>query len=175
MNKLIVILSLLAAFIFFGCSSGITYAEQLKAEQKLIDAYIKRNNIKTVKTMPKAGEWTDNLYYQSPSGLYFHLSEAGEPGDSAEQNNRIIMRYIEYTLDAVADTIFNWNTIDFTYPPYINYLDYSQGCDAWHEAISYMKFNNSYAKLIVPSTIGTSTAEDDVMPIGYDFRIKIQK
>ncbi|HPC26966.1 MAG TPA: hypothetical protein PK410_05510, partial [Paludibacteraceae bacterium] len=74
-----------------------------------------------------------------------------------------------------ADTISNWNTIDYPHPFTFNYLDYSQACQAFHEAVSYMKRNDSEAKIIVPSKIGFSEYMNSVTPLGYDLKIKIQK
>jgi len=160
---------------FFGCQDGVTYAEQLKQEQKLIAEYIKRNNIKVVKTMPT--DWTDeNLYYLSPSGLYFRLVDVGDTaGLAVEKKDLITPRYTKYTLGVNSDTVHKENTIHYPHPKSFYYLDISTEGKALHEAVGYMKFNDSRAKLIVHSKIGDAADENSVTPYGYDFSIKIQK
>jgi len=99
------------------------------------------------------------------------------PGDTAANadtlasNDVVVIRYRQYTLTEDPDTLYYWNTIDYPYPISFSYLDYTQACTAWHEAVSYMKRNNSEAKLIVPSKIGLSEYMNSVTPLGYDFKI----
>ncbi|MBP1677801.1 MAG: hypothetical protein H6Q20_2360 [Bacteroidetes bacterium] len=180
MKKISFFLTLLfgASLILASCNDGETYAEQLKAEKELIADYIKRNDIKVVTTMPTKFPWDDNVYYKSSSGLYFRLEEQGDVSvlsDSIEANDLVVARYYQYTLNAVSDTISNWNTVDYAYPSTFNYQDDSQACTAWHEAVKYMKYNNSRARFIVYSKIGFSAASESVTPYGYDMIMKFQK
>ncbi|MBP8945108.1 MAG: DUF4827 family protein [Paludibacteraceae bacterium] len=172
-------LCLMSLFLLFSsCSDRKTYAELLKDEKKIIADYIERNNIQVVTTFPKINEWGEKVYVKTASGLYFHLVNPGDTSanaDTVAQNDLVIVRYIQYTLTVPADTISNWNTIDYPYPFTFNYLDYSQACQAFHEAVSYMKRNDSEAKIIVPSKIGFSEYMNSVTPLGYDLKIKIQK
>lgn len=163
-----------------ACNNDVTYAEELKAEQNLIKDFISRQHIKVVTKMPTSFPWDDNVYYKSPSGLYFRLvSEGdsivdGQKIDSVKSGDLIITRFIQYTLNEVSDTLFNESTIDYPYPTTFNYLDYSQVCTAWHEAVGYMKYHNARAKLIVYSKIGFSDYSDPATPMGYDLRIMVQ-
>lgn len=160
--------------IFYSCSNTQTYAQQLDAEKTLIAAYIKRNGIQLVDTLPAVNKWTDKLYYHSTSGLYFHLVSPGDT-DTLVLKDLVVPRYIQYTLDVVADTVRNWSTIDYPFPATFIYGDLSQSCKGFQEAVSYMKGNNSQAKLIVPSKLGFSTYLNSVTPLGYDLKIQIQK
>ncbi len=172
------------AFTFSSCTDEITYADQLKAEKKLIADFIARNNITVVETMPTTFPWPEKVYYKSSTGLYFRLTDQGdryiEDGklnpDSLEVNDEIVMRYIKYTLTAKADTASYLNTTDNPIPTSFNYYDFTQdqSCKGWHEAVSYMKYNNAEAKIIVYSKLGFSD-ESTVTPYGYDFSIKIRK
>lgn len=167
---------LFLSFILSSCDNTTTYAEQLKAEKELIADYIKRNNIKVVTEEPKV--WDDNVYLLTESGLYFHLINVGDsaaPAEVLDTNDLVVPRFYQITLNAKPDTIFNWNTINFPYPTTFNYLDDSQACTAWHEAVSYMKFNNSRARFIVKSKIGFEDASTAVTPYVYDMKIKFQK
>ena len=170
---------LLVALVFSSCSNTQTYAEQLKAEKELIADYIKRNNIKVVSEFPTEFPWAENVYVLTKSGLYFHLVSEGDTGvdaDTLVANDLVVPRYYQYTLNAKSDTVVsNWNTVDYPYPTTFNYLDQTQVCVGWHEAVSYMKRNNSRAKFIVHSKIGFSDARDAVIPYGYEMKIKIQK
>lgn len=93
----------------------------------------------------------------------------------AEAGDKIAPRYIQYTLDEKPDTIFKLNTIDDPYPLTFTYLNSSEACDGWQEAVGLMERNNAEAKLIVYSKIGFSTYADPATPIGYDIKIKVQK
>jgi len=108
--------------------------------------------------------------------LYFHLSNPGEGSDSLEINNKVIPRYIEYTLTEVADTVSHYSILDDNgYTLDFNYGDLNQMCTAFHEAAKYMKRNNSEAKIIVHSKIGFKDKWSPATPMGYDLTIKIQK
>lgn len=174
----------LASIFASSCSNTKTYAELLKDEQSLIEGFIKRNNITVVTTFPTDTPWVKDgkdVYALLPSGLYFHMINPGDSSksktykDTLELKNVVVTRYVQYTLAAVADTVSNWSTIDFPYPPSFVYGDFSQSCKAFQEAAYYMKRNNSEAKIIVPSRIGFQTEMMSVTPLGFDLLIKIKK
>ncbi|MDR2840975.1 MAG: DUF4827 domain-containing protein [Paludibacter sp.] len=167
-------ITLLSTLALFSCQDGRTYAEQLKSEERLINDYIKRNHITVVKTKP--AKWSENVYWKTPSGLYFQLTDVGDTTSaSVMPNDIVIARYRKITLNVNPDTVSTWNTIDNLYPDKFNYLDMSQVCEGWHEAVSYMKYNNSRAKMIIYSKLGFTEDESAVIPYIYDFRIKLQK
>jgi len=89
--------------------------------------------------------------------------------------NIVVPRYREYTLGVVADTISNWSTIDYTYPSSFTYGDLTLSCKAFHEAVSYMKRNDSEAKIIVPSSIGFNSELLTVTPKAFDIKMKFQR
>ena len=172
--SLIFVLSTLIA----SCDDDVTYAEQLRAEKKLIADYIKRNNIKVVTEFPADSVWADSsIYYLSPTGLYFRIEEPGDVADSlpVSSGDNINPRYHQYTLTENPDTISDWSTIDFAFPSSFYYGDLTQACDAWHEAVGYMKHSNSIARIIVPSKLGFDGDVNSVTPYGYYFKIKFQK
>ncbi|OIP82941.1 MAG: hypothetical protein AUK44_06735 [Porphyromonadaceae bacterium CG2_30_38_12] len=173
-------LSIIIILGFAACtSSNVTYAKQLKDEQQLIADFIAREKIQVVTTMPTTYPWPDKLYYKSYSGLYFHLKNQGDitSTDSVELNDLVSMRYIQYTLTTNPDTTRYMNTLDRPYPTTFNFYDATQtaACKGWQEAISYMKYSNSEAKLIVFSKLGFQADETSVTPYGYDIDIKIRK
>ncbi len=168
---------LLAGFVLSSCKDdNVTYAEELATEQKIISDFIKRNGISVVTTMPSQ-PWPAKVFYKSPSGLYFRLTNAGDTqsNDTVESGDLIVPRYIQYTLTAKPDTLFNLSTTDFEYPSKFNYLDFTQACVGWHEAVGYMKRHNSEASILVFSRIGFTQFNRPATPIGYDLKIKIQK
>lgn len=166
---------LFSGWVFTSCKDdNVTFAEELAAEQDLISDFIKRQGIKVVTSMPT--NWSDTkVYYKSPTGLYFRLNEAGDSTTQAASGDLIVPRYIQYTLNVKPDTISHLSTIDFELPYKFNYLDYTQVCKGWHEAVTYMKNHNSAASIIVFSRIGFSQYGRPATPIGYDLKIKIQK
>jgi len=176
--SLVLILSLSMALLT-SCDDSKTYAELLKDEKTTIADYIERNNIQVVTGDPEdITEWTENLYVKTSTGIYFHLVSPGDTTvkeDSIETNDLINVRYIQYTLTTKPDTIFSLNTIDSPYPTSFNYADYTQSCTAWHEAVSYMKYNEAQAKIIVPSKLGFDTYMESVTPMGYDMKIQFRK
>jgi len=183
------LLSLLAS----SCSNTKTYAELLTDEKNLIDAYIERNNIEVVSTFPTDAAWvikdtvkitsntikitSKDVYVKTTSGLYFHMVNPGDKSstDTLELKNLVVPRFKEYTLNVVSDTISNWNTIDYPYPSDFIYGDLTLSCKAFHEAASYMKRNESEAKIIVPSKIGFNADLLTVTPMAFDLKIKFQK
>ncbi|MBN2766178.1 MAG: DUF4827 family protein [Paludibacteraceae bacterium] len=171
---LIVLLSIIVS-----CDDNVTYAEQLRAEKELIADYIKRDSIIVITELPHDSvfPWPKNTYYLSSTGMYFRLEERGEYADTlaVSSGNRINPRYHQYTLTQKPDTVSDWNTIDFAYPSSFYYNDLTQACKAWHEAVSYMKYNNSIARIIVPSKMGFEADVNSVTPYGYLFKIKFQK
>jgi len=173
-------LAFLTSLLATSCSDTKTYAELLKDEKNLIEAYVKRNNIEVVSTFPANTAWRNNgkdVYVLTTSGLYFHMVNSGDlsSNDTLMSKNIVVPRYKQYTLCVVADTLSNWSTIDYTYPSSFTYGDLTLSCKAFHEAASYMKRNDSEAKIIVPSSIGFSSELNSVTPMGYDLKIKFQK
>ncbi|NDP19691.1 MAG: DUF4827 domain-containing protein [Paludibacter sp.] len=163
------------AFIFFSSCNDTTYAKELKLEKMLIDDYIKRNHIKVLNVRPANSEWKDNDYYLTPDGLYFHLVDSGIGKDILETSDVIVPRYKQYTLNIDSVTISNWTTIDFPITQDFVFGDYTQSCTAFQEAVSFMKRNESVAKIIVPSKIGFKAYWTPATPMRYDLKIKIQK
>jgi len=173
-------LGFLISIIASSCSNTKTYSQQLDDEQALITTYIKRNNIIVVSTFPTSMPWVKNgndIYVKTSSGLYFHMIDPGNTTnmDTLMSKNTVVTRFKQYTLNAVSDTISNWNTIDYPYPETFTYGDMTQSCKGFQEAVSYMKRNDSEAKLIIPSGNGFTIYMNSVTPLGYDLKIKILK
>ena len=167
----------ITGFAISSCDDNVTFADELAAEQTLINGFIKRNNITVVDKMPITFPWPDKVFYKSNSGLYFRLTAQGAvtSGDTIQSGDMVVARFLQYTLNEKADTLPNLSTLDFPYPTTFNYMDYSQVCVGWHEAVGYMKRHNSEATIIVYSRIGFSQFNRPATPIGYDLKIKIQK
>lgn len=166
-------LSFLVVIISTSCSNVKTFAQQLDDEQATINAYIKRNNINVLSAFPSDKKWGSNDYVKTGSGLYFHLVDSGNrsiKGDTLLAKNTVIPRYKQYDLTTTSDTISNWNTNDYPYPPEFTYLDMTQSCKAFQEAVSYMKRNESQAKIIVPFLLGFDSSN----PTPYCYTLKIQ-
>ena len=165
----------LISLISSSCSNTKTFAQQLDDEQTLISAYIKRNNINVLTAFPADKKWKANDYVKTGSGLYYHLVDSGNtsvPGDTLILKNIVVTRFKQYLLSLAADTISNWSTIDYPYPPTFVYGDLTQSCKAFQEAATYMKRNDSEAILIVPSEIGFTADQNSVTPYGYTLKIK---
>ena len=167
----------LTSLLSTSCTNTKTYSELLNDEQTLIGAYIKRNNINVLSSFPADKKWGPNDYVKTGSGLYFHLVDSGNTSipDTLQLKNTVVDRYKKYTLNIASDTISNWNTIDFPYPDEFVYGDLTQSFKGFQEAVTYMKRNDSEAKIIVPSIIGIQADMMSVTPYGYYLKIKILK
>jgi Domain of unknown function (DUF4827) len=177
-NYYLLVLTLLTSLVITSCSNNTTYADELKTEQSLIKNYIKREHINVLSKMPATWAPNNNDYVLTESGLYFHLDSVGDPTVAVEAGNTVIPRYIQYTLGEPADTIRKRTTFEFPYPTTFVYGDNSNldiSCTAFQEAVSYMKNNNSYAKLIVHSKIGFKENWTPATPIAYELKIQIRK
>lgn len=167
----------IAVLTITGCKDrDSVYSVQRKAEKKLIEEYIKRENIKVLNEFPADNQFADNEYVLTESGLYFQLVDEGTGTDTIAYNDKVILRYKRWGLNSYSDTISYWTTDESAYPLTFQYgisSDYS--CEAWQEAVGYMKRNNSHAKLIVESKLGFSDDENSVTPYAYEIKIKIQK
>ena len=99
-------------FVLIGCNNN-TYSDDLKEEQKLIENFIQRQGIQVVTEEPS--EWADNVYWKLPDydNYYFHLVQRGDTTSAElEAKDKVLLRYRQYTLDAYADTISYWPTLD---------------------------------------------------------------
>ncbi len=166
---------LVSVFFIWSCNDGMTYADELKAEQNLIDNFIKRQQIQVVTIMPTEFPWPEKVYYKDKTGFYFRLTHRGDyQNDSIEVGDQIVTKYEQYTLGVPADTISTVSTIQLPHPNEFFYRDYSTGCPAWHDAVGYMKYNNAEAQLIVPSQIGFPEFIKPATPVGYDVKIRVR-
>jgi Domain of unknown function (DUF4827) len=171
----LIIIAFCSSIILSSCANT-TYATELQNEQTLIADYINRNNINVLSSVPANNIWGVNDYVLTASGLYFHLTSSGDTAVTVQLSNEIVPRFKQYTLNAVSDTISNWSTVDSNgYPEDFIYGDYTQMCTAFHEAVSYMKHNNSEAKIIVYSKIGFKENWNPATPMGYQLKIKIKQ
>lgn len=172
----LIAITLITASILASCNDT-TYAQELKAEQLLIKNYIKRDSINVLKQEPDSNYvWGKKDYWLTSTGLYFHLESKGS-GAKLKTSDIVVPRYIQYTLDEVPVTVSHWSTSDDEYPTTFVYGSgsYTSVCTAFNEAASYMKRNDSEAKIIVHSKIGFTINQSPATPMGYTLKIKIQK
>lgn len=180
MLKVFFYIPLLAMFFTLAACNDdtLTFAEELEAEQALIQDFLNRRNAVVVTVKPTSFPWPDNVFYKTPSGMYFRLTYPGDiqnPADSLVAGDRVVPRFIQYTLQVNADTLFNWNTIDFPYPVTFRFRDFTQVSAGWHEAAGLMRYNDAEATFILPSKIGFSQFSRPATPVGYDMKIRINK
>ena len=178
MKKRVYICAILAlSAILSACNQARTYGSQLQEEKKLIASYIKRNNINILDSEPIDGVWGENDYLEIDDYLYFHLVDQGETdGESLAYRDYISLRYRKYSLTEYADTISAWNTNDSASPVEFQVgVNSSATCEAWLQAIGYMKYNNSECRIICPSKLGFTEDVSSVTPYVYDLKIKVRK
>ena len=167
MKKAIYICFLLIAIV--GCKKN-SYSDLLKAEGKLIDNYISRNNITVLTAEPS--NWKENVYWQIPDAgvdnFYFHLVDAGDTSSAPiDSHNTVFIRFKRYGLEEHSDTLYNWTILDSPEP--INTTEYT--CTGWQIALKHMKYNGAQCKIICPSKLGFSDEKNSVTPYGYHLKI----
>ena len=163
-------------FVLIGCNNN-TYSDDLKEEQKLIENFIQRQGIQVVTEEPS--EWADNVYWKLPDydNYYFHLVQRGDTTSAElEAKDKVLLRYRQYTLEAYADTVSFWTTLDSPNPVELQYMVSSQAsCTGWQLALQYMKYSGAECKIICPSKLGFTDQNSNVIPYGYDMKIQIKR
>ena len=186
--NIILLLSVVVAMVCAGCSSN-TYSRLRAEEDKIIDNYLSRNNIKVLTKLPEDDKWGEKDYYKVPGydDLYFHLISRGDSvwvdpvtNDTTDldiiANDLIVVRYKQFELKENADTLSYWTTLDKAYPYEFHYRNTSD-CEAvaWHEAVRLMEYPDSQCEIIVPSKQGFNADQMSVTPYGYIMKIKVKR
>lgn len=176
MKKISIYILLFIGVALVSCNNN-TYSNALKEEQKLIENFIARQGIKVVTEKPT--EWGDKVYWKVPDkdNYYFHLVEMGDTTKPAlEAKDKVNLRYIQYTLDAYADTTRFWNSDDQPKPTELQYMVYTEStCEGWQIALEHMQYTGAQCKIICPSKLGFTNQNSNVIPYGYDMKIQIKR
>ena len=176
MKKISIYILLFMGVALASCNNN-TYSNALKEEQKLIENFIVRQGIKVVTEKPT--EWGDKVYWKVPDkdNYYFHLVEVGDTTKPAlEAKDKVNLRYIQYTLDAYADTTRFWNSDDQPKPTELQYMVYTEStCEGWQIALEHMQYTGAQCKIICPSKLGFTNQNSNVIPYGYDMKIQIKR
>ena len=165
-----------AAMITLGsCQNATrTYAKELKAEKKLIEQFVERNNITIIYEEPEYDQWKENEYLELEEYCYFHLTTPGDTTKPAlETNDRFNLRYRQYTLTEEADTLSYWNTNESAYPMEYNLVELYSYCEGLYWAVQKLKYTGAEGKLICPSRYGSNSYE--TIPYGYDIKLQIRR
>jgi len=154
-----------------------SYSAKRAEEDRLIADFIKRQNINIIYEEPDSA-WGEKDYLKVPNydDLYFHLVQRGDTSYTIKQGDKVLVRYICYTLNEVADTSRYMTTNEQAYPTEFSYLlDYTTAPVGWHVAVMYMKHSGAACKIICPSKQGSDTEKSSVTPYGYDMQIQIPR
>ena len=177
MKKYIIPCLLLLLIGAVSCNQN-SYSAKRAAEDKLIADFIARQNINIIYEEPENGQWGEKDYLKVPGydDLYYHLSRTGDSAYEVQSGDRILVRYIRYTLNEIADTASYMTTAEQAYPTEFAYqYDYTVACEGWHVAVKYMKYSGAACKIICPSKQGGDSEKSTVTPYGYDMQIKIPR
>ena len=177
MKKYIIPCLLLLLIGAVSCNQN-SYSAKRAAEDKLIADFISRQQIRIIYEEPENGVWGEKDYLKVPGydDLYFHLTHSGDSAYAVKSGDKILLRYIQYTLEEFADTSSYMTTAEQAYPTEFTYLtDYTTACEGWHAAVKYMKYSGAACKIICPSKQGLDTEKSTVTPYGYDMQIKIPR
>lgn len=155
-----------------------SYSAKRAEEDKLIEDFMRRQNIRVIYDEPESDAWGEKDYLKVPGydDLYFHLDRPGDESYTVKQGDKILVRYIRYTLDAIADTARYMTTAEQAYPTEFAYgIDYTTAPVGWHVAVQYMKHSGAACKIICPSKQGMDAEKNSVTPYGYDMQIQIPR
>ena len=176
MRKISIYILLFVGAVLASCNNN-TYSNALKEEQKLIENFIARQGIEVVTEKPT--ERGEKVYWKIPDydNYYFHLVEAGDTTKPAlAPKDVVLLRYIQYTLDAYADTTRFWNSDDQPKPTELQYMvSTAASCTGWQIALEHMKYSGAQCKIICPSRLGNTDDNSNVIPRGYDMKIQIKR
>lgn len=168
-NRLILLLLFGISLFTTSCEDTLTYSQELEAEEKLIKAWLVRNNIVVLEEFPADSVFAENEMYLYENGLYFQLISKGE-GDTLKGGDVFTLRYSQSTLDENPIVEDYLTTQDRPYPTEITYGSLTNSCEGWQTAFAAMKKSESRARIIVPSQIGRN--QSVVTPYVYELRIR---
>ena len=155
-----------------------TYSALRAKEDKLIADFIQRQNINIIYEVPEDSAWGEKDYLKVPGydDLYYHQVSAGDTSYTVKTGNKVLVRYIRYTLNEIADTSRYMTTAEQAYPTEFAYLtDYTNAPVGWHVAVGLMKHSGAACKIICPSKQGFDIEQNAVIPYGYDMQIQIPR
>jgi hypothetical protein len=180
-----------------SCSDTETYAEQLEKERAAISKYINTNQIKVISEEDfEVDTLTDvalNEYVALSNGVYMQIVNRGSEAakDTIKPNTTVMIRFMEYDVMAGDTTLSN---IDYALPDGFRYDEYgttayatflidesgigatmysayssTQVPNGWLLPLKYIR-DRAHIRLIVPSKMGHSVANQYVNPFYYDMR-----
>lgn len=168
---------LLLAAVVTSCNQN-SYSAKRNAEDRLIDDFIKRQGINIIYEQPEDDVWGEKDYLKVTGydDLYFHLVERGDTSYSVKVGDKILVRYIRYSLNEIADTARYMTTSEQAHPTEFKYqIDFTNASVGWHEAVRLMKHSGAACKIICPSKQGLDEEKSSVTPYGYDMYIQIPR
>lgn len=160
-----------------SCNNN-SYSAKRAEEDRLIADFIKRQNINIIYEMPEDSVWGEKDYLKVAGydDFYLHLDDYGDASYTVKQGDKILVRYIRYTLNEIADTARYKTTSEAAYPAEFQYLiDYTSAPVGWHVAVQLMRHSGAACKIICPSKQGLDTEKSSVTPYGYDMQILIPR
>lgn len=161
-----IFLALVGVMMFVACSKNETYADQVDAERKAIDSYIKNKGIKVISETEfiAAGEITDTtkneyVLFES-SGVYMQIMRKGIGAKIKNgENATVLCRYTEWNLLNNPDTVQTGNT-------------YARNPDKMYVSNTSGTFKgtfdtNSTMYLVYGKTSGTAVPSGWLTPLTY--------
>ncbi|KAA6352268.1 hypothetical protein EZS27_000450 [termite gut metagenome] len=192
--------SLFAGTIFYACDNTKTYSEMLDDEKDAIRAFVKENDIVTISQEDFEKDTVTvvekNEYVLFSNGVYMQIVDRGS-GSMIKNRDRVLVRFIEYDImgkdTTLASNVLNLYEEYNLYPDAFYYTvtsttSYGQFVSdpagigfnmisyygtsvpaGWLLPLQYVK-DGARVKLIVPSKMGHTTAQEYVSPYFYDIR-----
>ncbi|NDW08135.1 DUF4827 family protein [Dysgonomonas sp. 520] len=96
MKKYIGLTFVIAAIslIFMSCDNGVSYADRLKKERKLISEFIAEKGFEVRNGFPADSVFEKGVYYKDPkTGIYLSILDYGDLEHKASASNRSMISY----------------------------------------------------------------------------------
>lgn len=168
------------AFIFIllltsaSCKRRKSLAELRREERQAISQFIDKKGINVIHELPADTVFLNekDYYLNNESGLYIHVANKGV-GLPPQEGEMVIVRYYVMKLNIPPDTVFRAMEPNQYPADEFIFNNGSSEVMAFKEAASYMG-DEGEAFLIVPSRIGSASAQQNITPYYYHIRTRIR-
>jgi len=161
-------MGIMGLWVFSSCSNSKTYAEKLEDQEKAVESFIAQKGFTILYEMPKDTLTKENEFVKFSNELYLHIYKRGNLSlRPKKKETEICLRYKEcLNLLNTADTSSyygNWYTAHSSGSEFVYGLCDREG---WDYPLQFLG-DTAEVALIVPSSMGTSTQQNDVTPYYY--------
>ena len=160
-----------------ACDSQKTNQERIREEKRAIERFIDKQGIRIVNEYPENGQFEENQYFKTSSGLYLHVVNPGDTTRRVKPLADEVQVRFDYRLNIIdfvsgkQDTIaYNYRIfpLQFVYGQYGSYSSDPFGfvCEGFAVPLAYVG-EGAVVDLIIPSLLGSSVDNSVFNPVFY--------